>query len=265
MYQNKPSAIGWQLDRCDVCGNKMHRRSLVRTQVEFLEEAAYNDFTQSSYDGTYWVVDTASDAGSESFGTRADWARTTLTDYTTVGYINGVQTWEGDGVFRSETLSPETDATDIIVFSAHVGANERNTSPTMTVAMGVCDSDGSNTQVVRTWTINTMTRVWFAEISSVLEAYALGSSSQQYYYIQITNDGDWWIDELQLEVNPTYSKPGRFVRTSSTVIDQEDQSLLTSRKVCPSCLEPILSKSNKFGWTEESPTDEPVETLEQDI
>jgi hypothetical protein len=244
----------------------MHRRSLVRTQVEFLEEKAENFFNYSSYDGTYWVVDDADDADSISFGTRADHARTTLTDYTTVGYMNCVQTWEGDGTFRSTTRSPTAAYETVLTFSAHVGANEMNTSPEMTVVMGVTNSDGSVKQAIRTWTINTMTRVWFSEVAGVLADYGLGSDEEQYFYIQITNDGKWWIDELQLEGNTTYGKPERFVRVSGTYVQNNtDRTLLTSRKVCPDCLESILSKSNKFGWTEESPTDEPVETLEQDI
>jgi hypothetical protein len=289
MGWNKPPATAWQLDRCDVCGDKMHRRKLVRTQVEFLQPAYQeNFFSYSSYDGTYWVVDTAADAGSISFGNRADNARTTLTDFTTVGYTNCVQTWTGDGTMRAATATVAVGSTAILTFSAQVGPNERNTSPDMTVAVGITNNDGSVKQVIKTWTINTMTRVYCQEISSTLNDYGLGDDdNQHFFYIEVTNDGKWWIDELQLEAgtnsldggpvsspspaewNALYAGkvgPGPFIRTSGALTTvTSDQPLLTSRKVCPDCLEPILSKSERFGRTDEAQVDLPVDVLNQEI
>eukprot|EP00914_Ancora_sagittata_P024233 GHVO01048243.1.p1 GENE.GHVO01048243.1~~GHVO01048243.1.p1 ORF type:complete len:272 (+),score=5.27 GHVO01048243.1:378-1193(+) len=271
MGWNKPTATGWQLDRCDVCGDKMHRRDLVRTQVEFLRMIQENYLNYSSYDGTYWVVDTSTDAGSISFGTRADKARTTLTDYTTVGYADCVQTWTGSGTMRMATATPSISASGIVTFSAHVGPNERNTSPEMTIAVGITNNDGSSKQAIKSFVTKSPMRVWFQETSQTLTDYGLGDDdNEHFFYIQVTNAGKWWADEMQLEVNTNSleggTMPGPFQRVSSTYAAHttEDQ-LLTSRKVCQACLEPILSKSNKYGWTEESPTDEPVETLEQDI
>ena len=265
MKRNKPTANAWQLDRCDVCGDKYHRSSLVRTQVEFLEEKAENFFNYSSYDGTYWVVDDASDGGNESYGNRCDNVRLSLDDDNDFSYINGVQTWTGDGTFRSTTRSPSANASTVLTFSAIVGAHEQNTSPEMTVVMGVTNSDGSVKQAIRSWTINTMTRVWFSETAGDLADYGLGSDEEQYFYIQVTNDGDWWIDELQLEGNTTAGMPERFIRISGDYTQIADRSLMTSRKVCSNCVERILSKSERFGRTDESPIDEPVETWAQEI
>jgi len=233
---------------------------------------AENYLNYSSYDGTYWVVDTASDAGSISYGNRADNARyAALTDDYTDTYFNCVQTWTGSGTMRMETLSPNFSATSTMTFSAQVGPHEQNTSPEMTVVLGVCNSDGSVKQAIKTYTISGTTRVWFAEASSTMEGYALGSGRQQYYYIQITNDGSWWIDEMQLEANAgsmplQTGHPENFVRTSGALVsNQSETSLMTQRKACPTCAEYILSKSERFGRTDESPVDEPVETWSQEI
>jgi hypothetical protein len=267
MVSNKPPTLGWQLDRCDVCGNKIHRSDLVRTQVEFLDKKAENYLSYSSYDGTYWVVDSATDAGSISYGNRCDNARyAALTDSYTDTYFNCVQTWTGNGTMRMETLSPAFSATAVAVFSAQVGPHEQNTSPEMTVAVGICNSDGSSKQAIKTWTIKGTTRVYLSETAGTLEGYALGSGRQFYYYIQVTNAGNWWIDEMQLEANPTDSVPEVFVRASGSLVsNQSDRTLITSRKVCPNCVEPILSKSERFGRTDESPVDEPVDTWAQEI
>ena len=268
MQRNKPPALALQLDRCDVCGDKMHRKDLVRTQVEFLDKKAENFLSYSSYDGTYWVSD-ASDEGTVSYGNRCDNARLTLSDANVLSYINGVQTWSSAGVtdtMRMDTLSVGSADSTILVFSAQVGPHEQNATPEMTVELGVANSDGTSTQAVRTWTINGTTRVWFAETSSVLNAYGLGNNSEQRYYIKVTNDGKWWIDEIQLEANTVGSIPEVFVRTTGTFVsNQSDRSLLTQRKVCASCSERILSKSERFGRTDESPVDEPVETWAQEI
>jgi hypothetical protein len=265
MQRNKPEARALQLDRCDVCGDKMHRSRLVRTQVEFLDKKAENFLSYSSYDGTYWVCD-AVDEGNVSYGNRCDNVRTTLSDDNDISYINGVQTWSGNVTMRMATISLASAGTSVLVVSAQVGPHEQNTSPSMTVEMGVTNSDGSSTQAVRTWTINSTTRVWFAEKSSVLESYGLGSGTAQYFYIKVTNAGKWWIDEMQLEANTIGSIPEVFVRTSgASASNQSDRSLLTQRKVCSSCSERILSKSERFGRTDESPIDEPVETWAQEI
>ena len=92
MLINRPEAKALQLDRCEVCGNKTHRSNLVRTQVEFLRVKSENYFTYSYYDGSYWVVDTAVDASTISFGTQLDETRLSLADDNTFSTTNGIQT-----------------------------------------------------------------------------------------------------------------------------------------------------------------------------
>jgi len=277
MTRNKPPALAMQLDRCDVCGDKYHRADLVRTQVEFLNMKAENFFLYSSYDGTNWVVDTASDAGSTSYGNRCDNARTTLDSDNDISYINGVQTWTGDGVFRLDVITDlSLSSTYDLTFSAQVGPHEQNTSPEMTVEMGITNNDGSVTQAIKTFTIKGTTRVWFNEEVATLNGYGLGTGDY-YFYLEITNDGSWWVDELQLELNVNslpgheQGRPENFVRTSGSFVSSSindelsEQQLMTSRKVCKNCAEYILSKSERFGRTEESPIDEPVDSWAQEI
>ena len=265
MQRNRPPALALQLDRCDVCGDKYHRNDLVRTQVEFLDKKAENFLSYSSYDGTYWVCD-AVDEGSVSYGNRCDNVRTALDSDNDIGYINGVQTWSGNGTMRMATISLGSASTSMLVFSVQVGPHEQNTSPSMTVELGITDTEGIVTQAIRTWTISETTRVWFAALSGDLEAYALGSGSEEYYYIKVTNAGKWWIDEMQLEANTVGSIPEVFVRVNGTYAsNQSDRTLMTQRKVCSSCSERILSKSERFGKTDESPIADPVETWAQEI
>ena len=272
MIRNKPPAIARQLDRCDVCGDKMHRDQLVRTQVEFLDMKAENWFSYSSYDGTYWVVDTAADTSTVSYGNRCDNARTTLDSDNDISYINGVQTWTGDGVLRSTVENGPNTPTYNITFSAVFGPHEQNTSPESTVVVGITNNDGSVLQPIKTFTTSGITRVWFNEEVATLEGYGLGDTSYYFFfYVSVTNDGAWWIDEMQVESNVDSmplqpGHPENFVRTSgASVSNQTERSLMTQRKVCTGCRELILSKSERFGKTDESPTDEPVETWAQEI
>lgn len=274
---NKPPAISRQLDRCDVCGDKYHRSELVRTQVEFLEMKAENYLPYSSYNSSYWTYDDTTDASSStvaSYGNRCDNVRLSLDDDNNLTYLNGVQTWEGSGTIRMTTASTTLSATGHVTFSCVFGPHEQNTSPSSTVVLGICDSDGNNKQAIKTWTdVSTTQRLWFNETKQTLENYGVGGGNYDwYFYIQVTNDGKWWVDEMQLEANvgtlPSENTgfPENFVRTSGTYAsNQSEQSLVTSRKVCPGCRELVLSKSEKFGRTDQSPVDDPVETWNQEF
>ena len=188
---NKPPALAMQLDRCDVCGNKYHRGDLVRTQVEFLQLKAENFFSHSSYHIDLWTMDSASDSGNISYGNRCDNVRLSLDSDNNLNYINGVQTWEGNGTLRMNTISNLIATTSDVTLSAQVGPHEQNTSPEMTVAIGVCNSDGTSKSVLGTWTIKGTTKVWVNAEVADLVATGLGVASGAYYtfyyYFQITN------------------------------------------------------------------------------
>lgn len=272
---NKPPAIAGQLDRCDVCGDKYHRGDLVRTQVEFLDMKSENYVGTSSYDSDYWSVDDASDVTSTTVGTygkRCDDVRLSLGDDNTLTYINSPKVWEGNGTVRMDNATGSFSDSSDLTFSVVVGPHEQNTSPSMTVAVGLTNAAGDSKQVLRTWTdIKTMTRVWANEEVLTMNTYGLGQGSYRFYF-QVTNDGKWWWDEAQIEANvnslpnETAGTPENFVRaTGSNVSNQSERQLITQRKVCPNCVEYVLSKSERFGRTDESPVDEPVDTLSQEF
>ena len=269
MRYNKPPVRHHQLDRCDVCGDKVQRSDLVRTQVEFLRPKAENWFVQSSYDGTYWVVDTATDEGTVSYGNKCDYARLSLDTSNNFSYVNGVQTWSGNGVFRSGVAALDTSLGTTITFSAYIGPHLENTDPEMSIVMGICNSDGSVKQPVRSWTIKGMSRIWFTETVDNLAAYGLGdgvSGTAFYYYISVTNDGKWWIDNLQFEVNTDDGKPETFVPSNGAYTsNQTPQAMITVRKVCPRCFEPLLSKSERYRRVNEKPVADPVPAEIQEI
>ena len=262
MLTNKPPVLTRQIDRCDVCGNKHQKSNLVRTQVEYLDEAGENYFVYSSYDGTHWVCD-ASDAGSISAGVRCDDVRYRVNDDNTRTLVNGVQTWEGNGTFRQTSDAIDGTGSYSLV-SAHVGPQEYNSSPSMTVKMGFCDSDGNNKNLVKTWTINTATRVWLNIDYATVAAYGAG---ENFVYFEVTNAGNWWIDELQYEtVSSATQKPGNFRRTSgATNVLTTDTPSLATRKVCPSCFEVVLRKSEKYGRKSEKPVEDPITVVGQEF
>jgi len=275
MIRNKPPAIAGQLDRCDVCGNKTHRHNLVRTQVEFLDVAAENYFEKSSYDGTYWVTDAPAYAHASAicYGTRCDNARTTLSPGNKITYVNGAPSWYGSGNIRTTVEAGPWNISSDLTFSAHVGPCESSTSPDMTVTLGITSNDGFLPQPIRTWSINTATRVWFNEEVSTLNDYGLGDTDRCFFfYIGISGQeltDTWWVDEMQLEANTVTGAPGNFVSSNvgsgEYISNQTERILMTSRKVCPACRERILSKSERFGKTNESPQADPVEAWVQEI
>jgi len=253
MLINKPTAIAGQLDRCEICGNKHHRSELVRTQVEWLYPAHENYLTYSRYDGTFWVCD-ATDAGAISWGNRCDRTRYVINDDNTTSILNGVQTWTGDGTFYC-TTAPTTGAavTDNVIFSCQVGPNDLNPAPEMTVVLGDCDTSGANKTVKKTFTISGTSKLWFYWTG------AEASLGQGCYYVQVTNDDDWWIDELQLEADSIRRAPGTYVETSGTAAGATAEApSISTRVVCRNCFESVFKRSEKYGRTNEPPTDGPV-------
>jgi hypothetical protein len=270
MRRNKPPALGLQLDRCDVCGDKTHRGRLVRTQVEFLELAANNYIIQSSYDDSYWGTNDTAALGAISVGPNADWQRLSLDSDNDLTELRGVETFSTGKRMQSTVASVDTTSWDSMVFSAEVGPYHRSTTPDITVYLEVLQTGATiPVATISTWRINTQTRVWWTltpeELLAAMTAafIPLPSLADMVFLIECSG-GHWWADRVQLEKNATV--PGQFVSTSGSAVDNStDQTLMTQRKVCPNCVERILSKSERFGKTDESPIDEPVEAWAQEI
>jgi len=265
---NSPTPYGGQLDRCQVCGDKYHREDLVRTQVDTMIAESENYLNFSSYDGSYWVCD-AVDEGLIAYGNHEDEARTSLSDDNVITVVNGVQCWSGDGIFRATVTSPNVNPNSYVTFSAQVGANDDSTTPNMSVSLGIYKSDVSVFEEQILWQFNGCRRVYFTELASVLQAYDLGDqpgSRGFFFYIKVENDGEWWVDELQMEVGPVpEARPGVFLKTTGAVSSVSvDTPTSTTRVVCPDCFELVFRKSQKYGRTKLPPTAYPVRPRNQE-
>ena len=247
-----------QLDRCDVCGKKIHRHRLVRTNMRFLQPAGSNYFAYSSYSSSYHSC-SASDVSTITIGPHADKSRTRVDTDNTVSYVDGTQTWSGSGTFRTTTSVDVSSLTNFTV-SAAIGqqlswSSNVASASDLTVAMGLCDGDGNNKALQRTFTgVNAMQRLWFTMAVADIESPL--SSSGIYVYFTVTIDGTdyWFIDDISLEGDKT--SPDQFITTSGTAkTSQTATKKMTMVKVCSSCREPLLLESEQFGrpFEEEEP------------
>jgi hypothetical protein len=262
MSFNKPPTIAGQLDRCDVCGTKIHRNELVRTQVEFVLPEGSNYIVQSSYDGSHWTTDDSADLGGISVGVYADHQRLSLADDNTFTELNGAQTFSSGKKIYTTVACTNPTSWSSLCFSAEVGPYHRSTSPSMTVSLGVFDIGSPSTLYeIKEWTGNTQRRMWWTATPSEITAAGatLGTLG---FYIKVTGTA-WWADRLQLEKNAT--SPGNFIKTSGTAIDRTEETSMAVRKVCPSCLEPLFKKSEKYGRPSEAPVAVPVTNWIQEI
>ena len=243
---SNPPAIARVLDRCDVCGKKIHRQELVRTQVRYMRPAATNLLPYSSYSASGWACD-ATDKSTIGIGTRADKTRTKVGYGTTVSIVNGVQTWQGDGTYRTTTAVDLSSGTTAII-SAVAVPYYASENPSLSITMGLCDGDGNNGTTERTWTTSTMRRVWYpvtvADIASPLSAAAA------YFYWTVTPQTDeyWSIEDAQVELDTDDSRPGEFVQTTGAAVTTlVDTRSMAVRKVCPDCYEPLFRESERVG------------------
>lgn len=260
---SKPPAIAMQLDRCDVCGKKIHKRNLVRTNVEFLAAGGSNYFDYSSYDSTFWTIDTATEAVATvaSIGPYADRARVSIAEDNTRTEILGSKTLTDSGTVRTSS-SVDVSSWTSMVFVLDIGVRERETTQTATIAIGTCDSDGSNKVQAASYSITGSMRAW-----AVIYPADITDSSAAYFYVTATVDTDisWWLDRMQLIKNATNPMGEAFIPTSGATVDRVDTPMMTVRKVCPDCREPILSKSERFGKIAERRTDEPISVDIQEV
>lgn len=257
---NKPPVIGRQLDRCDVCGKKTHKIDLVRTQVDCLAAAASNYLTYSSYNSSGWTADTMSASSSTSIGCYADRSRVSVSDGNVSTGILGPTTWDGAGTLRS-TSSIDASSWTRMVFAVDVGPYERETDPEMTFLLGLCDSDGSNKEQQASFTTKGSVRAWF--VLDVADIPSGKDSSALYFYVATASTNEWWADRMQVSKN--LLRPGTFAPTSGSSVDRVDTRVMTMRKVCKKCYEPLLSRTDRYNREPEQRTDEPIYVDMQEI
>jgi hypothetical protein len=217
------------LDWCDGCGDKIQRYKLTLTSLEYTIPKGMNLATYSSYNSDVWGC-TAADAGLISlhkYRTRVRVAPSTNTP----SIHDGTQTWSGNGTFRS-TLGTDVSSYTDVTFSANVGAHQNNSSPSMTITMGVCDVDGHVLSTDKVWHTNGEDRtVWFTKKVS-----ALSFPASCYYYITVVNAGKWFVDDMRIEGNVTYPSQTEFKKTSGAVANfTEDSRGYALVKLCPKC------------------------------
>ncbi len=252
-----------QLDICDVCEDHVQRRDLVRTQVEYLRFAANNYCIQSKYDASHWVTDDTADLGYISIGPHAGKQRLSLDGGNNLTEVNGVYTITDGKLLRTTVATEDLSSWTSLCFSAWIAPYHRSTTPDLSVAMGTASADGSVKHLQRTWTINTLTRCWWTATISDLQAAGALVSDTAYFYILPTGS-NWCGTNFQLEKNVT--SPGTFASTAgSTSINATDASGIASRKVCKNCFERVLRKSTRYGYSDETPVDDPVSVFEQEF
>ena len=247
------------LDFCEVCGRKIHRKNLVRTQVRYNRPEGSNYFTYSSYDGTFWTNDGTVTQQSTDMGLGPDsnYARCRVEDNETglaaltLTEINGTKTFLLDS---SPAIFYTASSTDIssftkFVFGVHVGQYHANADQAeITVEIGNCNSDATVTYALREATIRSGYHMWTAVNVADLDSNV--DTSAAYFYVKITatssEDFYFWIDWFQLEKDA--DRPGAFISTSGSTLDYTtEQKLLTTAKVCPSCREYLLLESEQYG------------------
>jgi len=198
-------------------------------------------------------------------------------------YVDCPMVWTSaggsSGLFRSYTTGVDVSGLTQFVFSAGVGpqikyysdgtAGTQTDSPSssaLAVAMGICDGDGNNKALQRTWTdVNSLTRCWFqmdvADIASPL------SSSGIYVYLDISAavDDDWWvIDDLSIEGD--VAKPTQFYTTTgAAVLVTLDTKSMAMVKVCPNCRERLTLESEQYGRPREQRVEAPVASAPQQV
>ena len=256
---SKPPAIHRQLDRCDVCGKKIHKKDLVRTNFRYNRPAGSNYFTYSRYDSTLWDLTNLTASGNyDGLGPEGLNNRVRVGDgaaygsYETTTEIGGAPTFTLTSPGKLATSSG-VDCSDWtrLCFGLYVGAYHCNTDKlSMTVAIGVGASAGTTTTTLRTDTIKQDKHIWASVDIDDLDSAI--DSSDVYFWATITlddtPDDDFyvWVDWMQLEKD--LSRPGAYLSTSGSAVDYTtEQELLTVVKVCPDHRERLQWKSEQWG------------------
>jgi hypothetical protein len=261
----RPPVIGHQLDRCDICGEKKHKIHLVRTNVEFLAAEAQNYFTHSSYNSAAWETPSyGTDAGVISIGPYGDESRVSISSDNTRTEISGSQTWNigaavGDytGLFRIQSASIDISSWTSFVFSFDWGFYQQDQNPDATAWFYVYDADGVNGNITKKYLRGSGGRYWHTV--NVADINSSCDLTRMTFYILIgahSGGEKVWFDRVQLEKDVT--KMSAFVPTYGSSIDRTDTPMMTVRKVCSGCWEPLLSKTERYGREAEKITDDPI-------
>ncbi len=244
-------AIHRQLDRCDVCGKKIHRKDLVRTQARYNRPQGNNYFLYSSYDGSFWVNDGNSTLQTQAMGLGPDSedARVKIASDNTTTQIRGSKTFLLD---TSPSITYTASSTDIssftsFVFGVYVGQYHANADPAvLTVEIGNCDATIENLYALREVTTRSGRHVWASANIADLNLGVTPATAYFYVRVSATSSEDfyYWIDWMQLEKNA--SRPGAFISTSGSALDYTtDKKMMTSVKVCNRCKEQLTTESER--------------------
>jgi len=247
-------AIHRQLDRCDVCGSKTHKKDLVYTQVRYLKPLGSNYFDYSYYDGTFWANDGNATEQSESKGLGPDSedCRAKIASDNTITEIKGSKTFLLD---TSPTTFYTASSVDIsgftsLCFGVYVGPYHDNDDPAeITVSIGNCNSDASVLYELREVTgIRNGRHIWVH--SDIADLNANVTTSAAYFYVKVsaTSDEDFyfWVDWFQLEKDA--ERPGAFISTSgSSDALTSETKVMRSAKVCHNCRERLTLESEQYG------------------
>jgi hypothetical protein len=221
-------------------------------QKRYMRPAGTNYLLYSSYNSAFWACG-STDRSTIAYGPHCDVSRVQITDdgttINTAAVINGSQTWSGTGTFRSTsatdasaltTFTVSAECGPVISYSSNVGSLTE-----MTVAMGLCDVNGANKAVQKTWSgLLGQRKCWFTmSVSSIASPL---SSSGIYVYFDVTCTGYWFIDDITLEGNKT--SPDQFLAArGAAVSNSTDTKAMAVVKTCPRCKEKLLLESEQFG------------------
>jgi hypothetical protein len=268
-------AIHRQLDRCDLCGKKIHRKDLVYTNVRYNRPQGNNYFTYSRYNSSLWSIASLVATGNyDGFGPNDHGNRVKVGhgaaygSYETTTEHGGAPTFALSGITnishssRLYTSSAIDCSTwDSLVFGLYVGPYHDNRSGSsydsdvftsdMAVAIGVGESSGSLTQTLRTvYDVRSGRHVWAKLDMEDLDSAI--TSSSVYFCVSVkmdpipTSTFKIWFDWMQLEKDATV--PGAYIETSGSALDYTtEKKLMTVIKVCPDHREQLLSEREQFG------------------
>ena len=219
----------YRQDYSDATGQAYPRRNLVLSKRKYQQLQGENYLLYSSYNSSFWTVDTASDAGTVSAGCYLDKNRCRVNLDNTVTEL-GEQTWQGTGVFRSSTATSLTGWTTLY-FSFEFGGYYQSTTQTFTVKAGLCAAGGAGKQEVLSLTVTAPRRLKFNLPIASITATPVAAC---YFYVSVTPSvatGKWYIIDAQLEKDK--ATPGVFVPATGAAVSHTSKQVRTVAKIHP--------------------------------